>query len=158
MRKYIAQSIAGSVRHRLNWLDTANLAGLVLLSSVLRAPLLEASSEESWVIKTSQSPSRFIGGVSLPQRMTRRCWASAASSDGKGGADSCLHGVPIALAEVADHREFRAMGRQDVRSEAGLGSRSWLYHSLANCQSPSPSTISFEESFNEARAIRQCVD
>ena len=28
--------------------------------------------------------------------------------------DPCLHRLPIAAAEVADHRQFRAMGRQDV--------------------------------------------
>ena len=40
-------------------------------------------------------------------------------SDGKRGANASLYGVPIALAEMADHCQFGAMGCQHVSSEAG---------------------------------------
>ena len=45
-------------------------------------------------------------------------------SDGKCGANASLYCIPIALAEMADHRQFGAMGCQYVRSETGRCAKS----------------------------------
>src|SRR5262245_49751850 len=59
-------------------------------------------------------------GLHAPTNETGFCRRSAALSNGKGRANPSLNRVPTAAAEVADHRQFRAKGCQDVRSEAGL--------------------------------------
>ncbi len=59
-------------------------------------------------------------GLHGPTSETRCCRGLAASSNGERRPNPCFHRLPIATAEVADHRQFRAMGRQEVRSEAGL--------------------------------------
>ena len=48
-------------------------------------------------------------------------------SDRNGGADAGPDLGPVVLAQVADHRQFRAMNRQHIGSEARYGAEpGWL--------------------------------